>query len=478
VLAAAGADLEAVGHESGRRAYAQAIHLGRDDLAAVLAELGARPAAEPLDELVGACRRGDRARALGLVAADPALREGLGDDEMICRASADGNDAAVALLNDLGVPLTTRGGGMRGTPLHWAGWWGRVSTTELLLDRGADPRDAKARFGEPLGWVVHGSRYSPRAGAEDFLVVAQRLVAAGAEVQPSMADEADGALADWLAGPVEPARPVRDDADHGGFGALGVAAHAAYLRALGAVAGAATLAVGDGFAVRTGVASNAENGVVAGRASDEEVAAAVAFLGGAPAQWVLPGAGAAAELHARLVASGARPDGSAVVMGSAIEGLDLRGAVPADVAVAASDDAEAWLALAAALGWLDDGSDDDDAARAARAATLRAPGVRHWLAHRGGVPIGMATAFLHEDTLAGLHLGVLPEHRRQGIARALIRAAVTDTPQARVALLSPTRSTEPLYARLGFVTVPVPPDRILDVWSSSSVQRREGTTRP
>jgi len=63
LLAAAGADLEAVGREGGERAYALAVRLGRDDLAQTLLELGARPDASPYDALVGTCRRADAARA-------------------------------------------------------------------------------------------------------------------------------------------------------------------------------------------------------------------------------------------------------------------------------------------------------------------------------------------------------------------------------------------------------------------------------
>jgi GNAT superfamily N-acetyltransferase len=488
LLAAAGADVEETGSPGDglrshaaeanrrRRPYAIAVHIGRPDLAAVLAELGAEPVADPIDELVGAAVRGDRAAAAALVAGDPALRERLVADhaEMLVRSAAEGRAAGVALLHDLGVPLDTRGQ-LSGTALHHAAWHGDAEVVELLIDRGA-PIDLPAPDtggGTPLQWAAHGSVHGP-AGAHR--VVGERLVDAGAQVSAGIVEAATGELADWLESLAAEPRGRRrfDRDDRHGWGERDVAVHAAYLRALAALPESETRAVGDGFAVRTGVASNTENGVVAGAASDEEVAAAIAFLRGAPAQWVLTGSGATvggaastmagaagagdpAALHDRLVAAGAQPERSAVVMGARVAALDLAGAPPAGVAIAPSDDLDAWLDLAARLGWLD----DDAADRAGRRATLRAPGVRHWLAHRDGAPIGLATAFLHHDTLAGLHLGVLPEHRRQGVARALIRAALADTPAARVALLAPTRTTEPLYARLGFTTVPSPPDRVL-----------------
>ena len=189
LLARAGADLEAVGRESGRRAFALAVHLGRDDLASELARLGARPDAEPFDELIGACRRADRPAAGTLLAAHPELRDRLRDDEMICRAAADGNTAAAELLLDLGARLTTRGGGMDAPPLHWAAWWGRVGTARLLLDRGADPAAPNPAGATPLGWAAHGSRHSPRAGTGDHRLVAQLLMQAGAPAEPDAIEE-------------------------------------------------------------------------------------------------------------------------------------------------------------------------------------------------------------------------------------------------------------------------------------------------
>jgi hypothetical protein len=244
-----------VGRESRERAYALAVRFGRDDLAQTLVELGARAQASAFDEFVGACRRGDEARARQLLAGDPRLGERLREDEMIARAAADGNDAAVALLHDFGVPLSNRGGGMGGTPLHWAAWWGRVSTVELLLDRGGDARaDSPNLFSTPLGWAVHGSRNSPRAGDEDYLVVGRRLAEAGAPIEDVYADAAVGPLADWLEGAPQVARPQLADDPHG-YGEASWRAQAAYLRTLAGE----RLDVGDGFAVLTGEDSNAES---------------------------------------------------------------------------------------------------------------------------------------------------------------------------------------------------------------------------
>ncbi|MEN3282980.1 MAG: hypothetical protein V7607_4120, partial [Solirubrobacteraceae bacterium] len=61
LLASNGANLEASFDGSGRTPYGEAVRAGRQDLAEVLASLGAQPRVEPLDELVGACLAGDGA---------------------------------------------------------------------------------------------------------------------------------------------------------------------------------------------------------------------------------------------------------------------------------------------------------------------------------------------------------------------------------------------------------------------------------
>ena len=48
----------------------------------------------------------------------------------------------------------------------------------------------------PLAWAAHGSRDNGSSG--DHVGVAERLVAAGAEIEPRFLELADGPLADWL----------------------------------------------------------------------------------------------------------------------------------------------------------------------------------------------------------------------------------------------------------------------------------------
>ena len=70
-----------------------------------------------------------------------------------------------------------------GTALHAACWVGSVRMVEHLLARGGVPLDARdpTHQSTPLGWAAFGSVHRRAAGA-DYPAVADRLVAAGADI--------------------------------------------------------------------------------------------------------------------------------------------------------------------------------------------------------------------------------------------------------------------------------------------------------
>ena len=70
-----------------------------------------------------------------------------------------------------------------GTALHAACWVGSVRMVERLLARGGVPLDARdpTHQSTPLGWTAFGSVHRRAAGA-DYPAVADRLVAAGADI--------------------------------------------------------------------------------------------------------------------------------------------------------------------------------------------------------------------------------------------------------------------------------------------------------
>lgn len=79
--------------------------------------------------------------------------------------------AAIALL-DAGASLTVRDSLLKSTPLGWACRWGRRELAELLLHRGADPREAGADpWATPMAWAAKGGH----------LEIVQMLRSAGAE---------------------------------------------------------------------------------------------------------------------------------------------------------------------------------------------------------------------------------------------------------------------------------------------------------
>jgi ankyrin repeat protein len=163
---------------------------------------GAAPAdADPLHVLLGAVMRGDDARIAELLADDPDLpsRMGDGDRELLPIAASGGDDDRVRRLLDLGVPVDAPGMA-NGSALHYAAWWGRGSTAELLIERGADVHREthdRGQPGTPLGWAVHGSRWAPgaRSRGAGYAEAARALIAAGAHAEPAWAGEAGDAVA-------------------------------------------------------------------------------------------------------------------------------------------------------------------------------------------------------------------------------------------------------------------------------------------
>ena len=205
LLVAHGADIHARDEANQRTPYGLAWRMGRPDLCELLAGLGARREVGPIDELIGLCFAGDREGALRVAREHPERAERVRDEffEALHQAAAEGRAAAAEILLELGVKLDLPGQ-MGGTPLHHAAWWGHDDVVALLLEHGGDPqrRAEPGIGGTALGWTAHGSFHCPdpvAGGGTDHRQIAERLVAAGAKVEPDMAHEAAPDLAEWLA---------------------------------------------------------------------------------------------------------------------------------------------------------------------------------------------------------------------------------------------------------------------------------------
>lgn len=180
-----GADIDAktVG---GKTAYAHAVRRGFDDVAELLRVRQASTLLNEADRLAVAIVRGRLDEAQTILLASPGLaRTGNSEEDRLLADVGGRNEAhPLELLIRAGADLTAPGLDS-GTPLHQAAWFGQPQNVPLLLDAGAPVNvfDAIHRS-SPLGWAVHGSRYS--GGAEEnqdaYIALVKMLLAAGSNL--------------------------------------------------------------------------------------------------------------------------------------------------------------------------------------------------------------------------------------------------------------------------------------------------------
>jgi ankyrin repeat protein len=174
--------------------YSRAARFRDESMMRLLEAAGASTELDPSAEWIGAIVRDDLERAERVRAEHPGLPLRDADAEELPRWASAGDDEVVTRLLDAGVPIHARGVD-DGTALHYAGMWGRASTVELLLARGAEvdlmggPREHP---GTALAWTAWGSRALPGAAErlEGYLGAAEALLAAGAGVAEGMAEVA------------------------------------------------------------------------------------------------------------------------------------------------------------------------------------------------------------------------------------------------------------------------------------------------
>ncbi len=236
------------------------------------------------------------------------------------------------------------------------------------------------------------------------------------------------------------------------------AAEVALLDHLSRARGVERYALGDGFVVRTGLADNSRNAVVCSALPvhstlDTIVETIIGRFADVPATWYVDGDTVPADLRARLERAGCRPERGAVHMAAA---LDDPPSGPGTGIATGTNVTE--VTRVAEVTEVTEASDlvhvgSDEAALLVAAG----PPLRHFVIGRSA---GLTT-FVSGTTLLGVRLGVGREHRRGGLARALIRHAVAAGRHdgCTHAVLAPAPATVPFYERLGFTLERSRPDR-------------------
>jgi ankyrin repeat protein len=151
-----------------------------------------RSFAGPKDRFLEACTRGDAVQAKRLLAGEPDMlaRLSASDVQLLPDAAWAGNARAVDLMLEIGFDpgvFSANGGNV----LHCAAWEGILDCVDVALRYPAvraliEQRDRKYG-GTPLGWCCHGSLNCGNP-ASDHAAVARRLLEAGAQPGPELAD--------------------------------------------------------------------------------------------------------------------------------------------------------------------------------------------------------------------------------------------------------------------------------------------------
>jgi ankyrin repeat protein len=187
--------------DDGRTAYQLAYRHAHADVVTYLASAGADTRVTAIDELLAACASGRADDARRVVEAHAGILDALGPSERDALGLAvTRNDIeTVRVMTQLGWPLTQEGE-WGGTPLHWAAWHGRPEIVDLLLAAGAAVNVRDTNYGSsPLAWCCHGSQYCDRANDQDYPMIVNRLIDAGA-TRPESINQ-------WNESPESMARP-------------------------------------------------------------------------------------------------------------------------------------------------------------------------------------------------------------------------------------------------------------------------------
>ncbi len=160
-----------------------AAQLGDDE---ILAQLLA--SATPVQRLLAACVRGDRAAANAVLAEHPDLiRQLTPDQQRLLPDRAHANDTrSVALMLDLAFDPRVPGVD-DAEAIRWAVFHGNAELTRLLLRHDPPIRVRDRRYnGTLIGWCIYGALHGWRRTTGDFASTARLLLDAGEQLDPGV----------------------------------------------------------------------------------------------------------------------------------------------------------------------------------------------------------------------------------------------------------------------------------------------------
>jgi GNAT superfamily N-acetyltransferase len=250
-----------------------------------------------------------------------------------------------------------------------------------------------------------------------------------------------------------------------------LASQVGYLRYLGTVPLAEVVERDGLYAVRTGIGSNTENGVVSGGdgpVTEDVARETLAWMNERvlPASWLCAEGNGRAETARVLEAVGCEPERAAWETVGVIDRLELdRYPMPNGIrvtGVASERGLDAWLDVAGGCGWFETRAEREVWKKLHLGlGTGRSVPNLLYVAFRREIPVGMASAFLAGDVALLTAVGVLGHERRRGIGRllALTRLRAARQRGCSIAVLAASPDGARLYESLGFETRAQPADR-------------------
>ena len=184
----------------GRTPFAVAELSGNRGVAVWLEQHGGATEISPVDRLVAACSRGDRAAAVAMLRTRPELRSEIGPEHYASfyRAAARNDTAALEAMLACGFDPSRGDEEIGKTALHAAAMEGWVEAVRVLLAHGASvsARDREFRA-QPLVWAAEGLRSHGPQG-RDYSTVGRLLLDAGSPLEWKAGEEPSAEIFDII----------------------------------------------------------------------------------------------------------------------------------------------------------------------------------------------------------------------------------------------------------------------------------------